>query len=578
MRWKRFGIWESITWAEYGANARAVGCALLERGYKRGDRVAILSDNRPEWAYADQGAQGAGLIPVGLYTTEPAAELARLLNECGARLLFVENDEQLHKALAALPEVPALDLIVYFDDRGLHAFSHAKVIGFAALLSAGRAFAERHPARWDEEVAKALPADIAAIVFTAGLTGAPKSVLLTHANLLFQQDAMARLYPGQAGDEQLSLLPLGHVLERTFALLRPFDHGAVINFGEGPAALAENLREVSPHVLLAVPRVWEKLHAAVTMAIGDATGFQKWGYRTALNIGYRLADLELSRQPVPGGLAFLHAVARFAILNRVRGMIGLRRARLALCATAPLAPSLTRWYRALGVPMAELYGQAECAGVAAGQAPADAKPGAVGKALPGTEVTLAPNGEVLVRGPHVFAGYLNRPELDAATLRDGWLHTGDTGTLDGEGHLTLTGRTADRMVTAAGHAIAPGRIESLLRASPYIAEAVLIGDGRGHLACVVAIEHEQAAKYAASRNIAFTSFASLAQAPELVALIGEEIEAVNRDAAEHERIRRFHLLDAPLAPDDAEMSPVLKLRRHLIARKHDAAIEAMYRD
>jgi long-chain acyl-CoA synthetase len=578
MRWKRYGIWEDITWSAYADSVRATACALLALGINRGDRVGIIANARPEWPYIDLGAMGVGAIAVGIYTTDAPRQVAWLANDSGARVLFVENDEQLDKVMSVLDAMPAVEHVVYLDPRGLHAFSHPKVLSFDEFLARGRVFAERHPGRWEEEVKGARPDDVAIIIYTSGTTGQPKGAMLTHRNLIFQMGAMEHLAPGREGDDQLSFLPLSHIVERYFTVYRPLDHGAVVNIGEGMGALADNLREVAPQVMMAVPRIWEKLYSAVTMAIAESSPLGQFGYRTALNIGFQVADCRLAKRTPPAGLKAMYGLARLLVLNRVRTLIGMRRARLLISGAAPISPDLIRWYYALGLDMVEAYGQTECTGHATSYTRNEAKVGTVGRAIAGSEVKLGEQGEILVKGPHVFAGYFNQPEKTAEVVRDGWLHTGDVGMFDGDGYLTVTDRLKDIIVTAGGKNITPSEIETRLKFSPYISDAVVIGDRRKYLTCLIMIDHDTVVKYAQDQNIPFTSFASLARSPEVRQLIGREVEAVNRDFARVENIRRFELIDVQLGAEDEELTPTLKLKRKAVNERFRDLIEKMYEE
>ncbi len=576
MRWKNLGIWNSISWQAYADAARAAGCAMLAAGCRRGDKVAILANNRPEWCYVEFGAQGAGLVPVGIYPTDSAAQLEHLLNDCAARLLFVEDEEQLDKALSVLDRSPSVEKIIYFDASGLHAFSHPKVLSFESFSAEGRKHHEHRPLQWEVEIAASRPEDVALIIYTSGSTGQPKGAMLSHRNLIFQMGAMERLSPGMEGDDQLSFLPMSHIVERYFTAYRPLDHGAIVNIGEGMPALLENLREVKPHVMMAVPRVWEKLYSAITMAIADATPFAQWGYRTALNVGYQVADCRLAHKTIPFSLRIKHFLARISVLNRVLTMTGLSRARVLISGAAPISPDVIRWYLALNLSMVEAYGQTECTGHATSYIRGEEKAGTVGKAVSGTEVRLAGNGEILVKGPHVFVGYLNQAARTAETVVDGWLHTGDIGAMDSDGYLTITDRLKDIIVTAGGKNVTPSEIETRLKFSPYISDVVVVGDRRPYLACLVMIDHESVVKYAQEKDLPFTNFSSLTRSPEVRSLIQGEIDTVNRDFARAEGIRRFALLDTELTAEDEEMTPTLKLKRKVVAAKYRDLIESMY--
>ena len=578
MRWKRFGIWEEVSWADYAAKVRGCGAALMSRGFRRGDSIAVLSETRPDWLFLDFGAQSAGCIAVGIYTTDAARQAAYIVNDCAARLLFVDNEEQLDKALAVIETAPGLENIVCLDETAMRGVSHPKVISFAALLKEGESFDKGNPGRLDAEITRASREDVALVIYTSGTTGPPKGVMLSHGNLLFQMEAMERLCPGRQGDEQLSFLPLSHIVERYFTVYRPLNHGAAVNIGDGINALAEDLRQVAPDVMMAVPRVWEKLYSSVAMAISDSTLAGRWGYKLALGLGAKAAERRLAGKPLPLGLGAAYQTARLLVLNRVRGMTGLGNARLLISGAAPISPDLIRWYSALGIDMVEAYGQTECTGHATSYGKGEARPGTVGKAVAGSQLRLSEAGEILIKGPHVFPGYLNNPEKTAEAVREGWLHTGDVGTISADGYVTILDRLKDIIVTSGGKNITPSEIESRLKFSPYISDAVIIGDRRNYLTCLVMMDADTVMKFAQEANIPFTNFASLARAPEIRALIQREIDAVNADFARVESIRKFELIGVQLTADDEELTPTLKLKRQRVAERFKPLIDGMYRD
>ena len=578
LRWKNLGIWNDIPWSDYADAVRATGCALLAAGCRRGDRVAILSATRPEWCFVEFGAQGVGVHSVGIHATDSAAQLAWMVNECAVRILFVQDQEQLEKALSVLDQMPGIEKMVYFDASGLHAFAHPKVLAFDAFRNSGRVFHDANPARWETEVQLARPDDVATIAYTPGTTGQPKGVMLSHRNLLFQVEAMQRLCPSPEGDDQLSFLSMSHIVERCFSVYRPLEHGAVVHMGKGLPTLIDNLREIAPHVMMAVPRVWEKLHASVTIAIADSTPLARWAYGRALQLGYRVVALRQAGQPLPMGLKTAYFFARIFVLNRVLSLIGLRRARMLASGAAPISPDIVRWFMALNLPMVETYGQTECTGNASSHAAGRARPGTVGEAIAGTRIKLAADGEILVQGPHVFLGYLNQPARTSQMVVNGWLRTGDIGRLDEDGQLTITDRLNGVVVTSSGKRVAPSAIEAQLKSSPYIADAIVIGHGRPYLSCLVIIDHENVAKRAREMKLAFTNFSSLARAAEVRGLVQLEIDRVNGDFAKAENIRRFELIDAEIGLLAPELTATLQLRRGLVTEKYRAMVEALYAD
>ncbi len=578
MRWKQLGIWDDISWRSYAEAAMAVGCALLANGARRGDRLVVLSDGRPQWCQAEFGAMGVGVLSVGLAANDSAAQVAVSVNDCAARWLLVQDQEQLYKVLSVLAEMPSIEKIVYFDGTGLHAFTHSQVSRFDAFLAQGQQYHQQHPQRWDTELHAGCADDAATVVYTSGSTGAAKAVVLSHRNLMFQLQAMELACPGMAGDEQLSFLSMAGVVERCFSVYRALQHGAVVHFGKGLPTLMENLREVSPQVVLAVPRVGEKLYATVMMGIAQGTAAQRWAFHRALELGHQVGECRVAGQAVPLGLALRHSVAARLVLDRVRSQIGLRRARALVSVAAPMAPELVRWFRALGLSLVEVYGLTECAGVATFNRPGDKNAGTMGQAVPGTELKVADDGEILLRSPQVFSHYLNQPGLTQAVRQDGWLRTGDMGRIDSDGCLTVTARRQDAITAANGSVVNPSELEANLKLSPYIADAIVVGGATSPLACLLMIEHDAVARYAGEKNLVFTSYASLTRSAEVRQLLQLEVERVNRDLAPALRLRNFGLADTEITVLDVEMTPTLQLRRRLVLQKYDVLVRSLHAD
>lgn len=575
LRWKHLGIWNDITWSDYADAARAVGLGLLAAGARRGDRVLVLSDVRPEWCHVEFGALGVGVQSVGLFHTDSAEHLARVARDSAARWLFVQDQEQLDKALAVLADMPAIEKIVHFDGSGLHALVHPLVQGFEDFLETGRAHHTQHPALWEAEVRRAAPADVATIVTTAGRTGTPKCVQLTHANLMFQLQALGSLCPAQPGDDQLGFLSPGYVVERYFSMYRALTEDIVVHLGKGLPTLLDNLREVTPQVVMAVPRVWEKLYATVTLAIAEGTPLQRRAYQWAIGLGGQLRDCRAAGQTPPSGLAMRHAWADRLVLRRVRALIGLGRARQLVCCAAPISPELVQWFEALGLQMVEAYGQAECSGVATLAPAGKGQAGTVGPALPGTAVRVAPEGQILVQGPHVFAGYLGPVGDDGLRVIDGWLHTGDRGELDAQGQLRVADRMQASIPLAGAGPVSPAGIESRLKLSPYIADALVVGQA-GQLGCLLLIEPETVQRHVAQQQLVITGFANLARADAVRALIQQEVDRVNRELGAATRLARFALIDTDISVHDPEMTPTLQLRRRMVLDRHRALVEGLF--
>jgi long-chain acyl-CoA synthetase len=577
MREKKLGLWQTVTWADWRARARAVASALHAAGFRPGDVASVLANTMPEWCYADMGILCAGGVSSGIYPTDSAKQVEYLVNDSRTRVLFVEDDEQLDKALAVRERCPTLETIVIFDMEGLGDFSDPMCVSFAKFLAAGEAHAAGRAALWDEMVASRGPEDLAILVYTSGTTGPPKGAMLSHRNLVTQMRHCMDVLSWHAGDERLAFLPMCHVAERVAGAYYAIATGTVSNYAERPETALEDIREVQPTLFGAVPRVWERLYSAVTLALKDATPLEQRAYRLAIAAGYRLADARLERRQ-PGLAARLaFRLAYWLVLRNIRVMIGIDRCRWLFTGAAPIAPDLIRWYLALGVSMYEVYGQTENCGLATVM-PADAiKLGTVGKPVPYGEVTVSPAGEILIRGDFVFMGYLNQPAKTAETIdREGWLHTGDVGLADNEGYIRITDRMKDIIITAGGKNITPSEIENQLKFSPYISDAVVIGDRRPYLTCLVMIDRETVEKFAQDSAVPFTDYASLCRRQEVRDLIWGEIEKVNANFARVETIKRFYLIEQQLSAEDEELTPTMKLKRKFVNEKYRSEIEAMY--
>jgi len=574
-REKDLGIWRATSWRQYGERARATGMGLIKLGLGRGEVVSILAETVPEWLYADMGTMGAGGVSNGIYPTDSAKQVDYILNDSRSRFLFVENEEQLDKFIEVRERCPRIDKVFVFDMEGLANFKDPLVMPFDELLALGHEHDAAHPGLWEERIAASGADELALLVYTSGTTGPPKGVMLSHRNVIFQVRNADAFIPLGADDEQLAFLPLCHIAERTFTSFLPLRSGAIANFAESVETVPENIREVAPTIFFAVPRIWERFYSGIAIRMKEATWIGRTAYQWALGIGLKVAEAELAgRQPSPL-LKAAHRVADFLVLDNIKRAIGLHRVGFAGTGAAPIAPDLIKWYRALGVDLREVYGQTENCGLATGM-PNRIKLGTVGITAPNTELKVSPDGEILLKGPHVFMGYLNQPEKTAETLRDGWLHTGDVGYVDNEGYIKITDRMKDIIITAGGKNITPSEIENQLKLSPYISDAVVIGDQRKFLSCLIMIDYDNVAKHAQDSNVPFTDFTSLCRSREVNELIWLEIERVNQGFARVETIKKFRLIEQQLTAEDDELTPTMKLKRKLVNEKYRGMIDGMY--
>jgi long-chain acyl-CoA synthetase len=575
LRKKDRGIWNEVTWRELERRARHVGMGLAAIGFAAGDRAAVLAETGADWAYADLGILGAGGVSVGIYPTSAPGQVAYVLRDCGATVLFVENEEQLDKALEARAECPDLRRIVVFDMTGLRDLADPMCESFASLIERGEQYDRAHQGAWQAGIAAIGGDDLAVLVYTSGTTGPPKGAMLNHRTVLFQIVNGTALLGQHAGDERLAFLPMCHVAERVAGFYQALYSGTISNYAESVETIAENLREVQPTVQGAVPRFWERFHSRVTIAVHDATWLQRLAYRWAIRVGQRRADARLAGRRAPLFVAIAYRLAYWLVLRNIRREIGIDRLRWAFIGAAPTSPELIRWYLALGVDFLEVYGLTECAGLVAAMPASAIRLSTVGRPVPYGEVAVSSAGELLIRGAHVFQGYWNKPEQTTEALRDGWLHTGDVGAIE-DGYVRVSDRLKDVIITSAGKNVTPSEIESALKFSPYIADAVVIGDRRRYLTCLVMIDHENVEKWAQDNAVPFTSFTSLARADAVRRLIETEVGRINERFASVEQIRSFRLIEQKLEPEDPELTPTMKLRRAFVHQKYAALIETMY--
>ncbi len=573
-REKHLGIWQAYSWADYLAHARLIGMGLRALGLQKGDVISILSEDSKEWMYCDMAAQCLGAISSGVYTTDSASQLAYLVNDSRSKFLFVENEEQLDKFLEVAGQMPSLLKVIIFDREGLHGFAHEKCLFLSDLYDLGR----RHD---DEEVFNSAidavqASDVAVLIYTSGTTGQPKGVMLTQENIMAGMEASLYGLPFQSRAEQLCFLPLCHILERIVSLYTPLVVSSTVNFAESPETVFDNLREVSPHGFVAVPRVWEKIYSRVLLLAQESTLVGRWAFAQALKAGQARAVYLLAGQPVPAGTALRYRIWDFLVLANLRRMLGMDRITRGLTGAAPISPELLKWYHAIGVPLYEGFGMSETTGVATINLPEANRTGSVGRANPGVQVRIAEDGEIQVKGLNVFSGYLNKNDKTAeAFTMDGWLRTGDVGRID-DGFVTITGRMKDIIITAGGKNITPAEIESRLKFSHYISDAVVIGDRRKYLTCLIMIDQENVEKYAQDHKVPFSDFRSLCRAEPVLDLIRREVEAVNKEFARVEQIKDFRLIDVLLTAEDEELTATMKLKRATVETRHKALIDAMY--
>ncbi|WP_372887418.1 long-chain fatty acid--CoA ligase [Shimia sp.] len=576
-REKDLGIWKSYSWEDYWTRAKWIGMGLRKLGLKRGEVVSILSEDRKEWAYFDMGIQCVGGIASGVYTTDSAAQLTYLVKDSDSRFLIVENEEQLDKFLTHEDEMPGLLKVIILEDEGLHDLDHPRCMMIDALYEIGQAADAEAPGVFEAEIEKAQPQDTALLIYTSGTTGMPKGAMLANENIMAAIEAGARRLQCLESDNQLCFLPLCHILERDVSIYFPLAAKCVVNFAESPQTVFNNLQEVSPNTFTAVPRVWEKIYSQVLILVQEATPAGRAAYAMAMKAGAKRAEYLLAGKPVPAGVAARFWLWDRLVLRNLRRMLGFDKMRRGGTGAAPISPELLKWYWSIGVPLVEGYGMTETAGLATMNTRHENSLGTIGRPIPGYDIRIAEDGEIQTKGLNNFQGYWRNNEKTAETFTDdGWLRTGDVGRIDDNGYVTITGRLKDIIITAGGKNITPAEIESRLKFSHYISDAVIIGDRRKYLTALIMIDQENVEKYAQDLKVPFSNFASLCAAKEVKALIGAEVQAVNKEFARVEQIKDFRLIDVLLTAEDEELTATMKLKRSYVEKRHAHLIEDMY--
>ncbi|RLB33663.1 MAG: long-chain fatty acid--CoA ligase, partial [Deltaproteobacteria bacterium] len=525
----------------------------------------------------DIGIQSAGGTAVGIYATNAWQQVEYVINNSESKFFFVENEEQLDKWLKFRDNAPMLKKVIVWDLEGLRHFRDPMVMTYQDFLEMGKKKAEEDPELIKKRMEEIQPEDISMLIYTSGTTGPPKGAMLTHKNLTWMGRAITHDNPMNDKDEVLSFLPLCHVFEQLFSVLGHITHGYVVNFIESPDTVADNMMEVSPTVGYAVPRIWEKYYSTIYIRMSDATWFKRLVFHLALKIGRKRATLKMDFNKVPLYLEALYWMAYFAVFRKLKERLGFDRMRIAYSGAAPISPDVLRFFQSIGVNLVEGYGQTEGTGVTCVSRVGYVKFGTVGPPLTGTEVRIAEDGEILVRSPSVFKGYFKNPEATEEALKDGWLHSGDVGEIDEDGYLKITDRKKDIIVTAGGKNITPQFIENKLKFSPYINDAVVIGDRRKYLTCLIMIDEDNVVKYAQDNKIQFSTYKDLTTAPQIRKLIQGEVDKVNEELARVEQIKKFTILPKKLYEEDGEVTPTMKVKRKFVNEAFFDLIEAMYR-
>ena len=576
LREKDLGIWQRTSWDEYWGHVCFFALGLRRLGLKPGDKLSILGDNCREWLYADLATQCSSAVSIGIYPTDVSSQVRYILHNSESSFVVAKDQEQVDKILETRGSLPGLKKIIVVDMKGLRRYKDPMIVSFKDVEALGKSAHEQEPHLFEDLVNSTREEDVAIIVYTSGTTGQPKGAMMSHRNILAMIRGLSQVLAFSPSDSFVSVLPLCHIAERMFSLIFPMWAGCTVNFAESVATLQEDLSEISPTAFLSVPRIWEKMHSSIMIRMQDSGFFKRWVFKAMLPIGMRVAQLKLHRNSVPLHWKMLYGLAYLLLFRPLRNHLGLLEAHIFVSGAAPLSPDLTKFYHALGIPVREAYGLTESTGISFMPRNGEIKIGNVGKPIPGVEFKIAEDGEILLRGDAVFEGYYGNPAATGSAIIDGWLHTGDVGEIDRDGDLRITDRKKDIIITAGGKNIAPSELENRLKFSPYIKEAIVIGDRRKYLTCLIQIELENVEHWAQINRIPYTNYKSLATHPEVNKLIQAEVDKANSNFARVETVKRFIILDKELDQDDEELTATMKVKRAIIEKKFKNLIESMY--
>ena len=584
MREKEYGIWQIVTWAEYADQVRRFALGLAALGFRRGDKLAVIGDNRRRLYFAQLAAQSLGGISLAVYQDSIASELGYVLEHAETKIIVAENEEQVDKLFEIRERLADVEKVVFDDPRGLELVDDPWLAPFPDVQAMGDAFGREHPEYFERELAAGKGTDTATLCYTSGTTGAPKGAMLTNDNLLSSVDESKVAEDWRVGDELISYLPMAWVGDSWLSVAAAVRFGLTINCPENRETMRRDFREIGVNVMVAPPAYWEGMLTRVQVLMDEADWLKRGIFRKFMEVAVRVERMRQAGEPVPAGLALWNTVGEWLVRRPLRDLLGFTRVRRAYTGGAPLGPDTFDFIRAMGLNLKQLYGMTETSSACVYQPDGEASSETVGRPLASTEIRISESGEILLRGPQMFHGYYKNEKATSDTLDpDGWLATGDAGFLDDRGHLRVIDRAKDVSHLSDGTMFAPQFLENKLKFSPYIKEAVTLGKDRGYVAAIVNIDLEAMENWAERKGVAYTGYQDLSQKDEVYDLIHGEVERINRSLETDStlagaRIRRFLILNKELDADDGEITRTRKIRRGVIADRYRALIEALYGD
>ena len=572
---KLYGVWQPITWREYAGRVRDVAHGLASLGVARGEAVAVLGDNRPEWLISELAAQSIGAAVVGIYPTSLDEEIVHIVTVADARVVVAEDQEQVDKLQKVKPQLPHLETVAYYDPHGLETYDEPWLVEFTGIEERGRAWAQDHEGWFEVEVEKGQPDDIAVVCTTSGTTSKPKLGQLTHRNLLSMADNLTSVDPLDSKDRFVSFLPLAWIGEQMIAVACGLSHGMTLSFPEDASTQRSDMREIGPHVMFSPPRIWESMLSEVQVRIDEAGWLKRRIFGIGYDIGDRTAERRVRGERIGIGSRVLAKVADWVALRPVRDQLGLARIQRCYTGGAPLGPDVFRFFHAIGVNLKQIYGQTEICGIAVLHHDDDVRFHSVGVPIPETDLKISDSGEILLRSPSVFVGYVGNETATAEAIDDeGWLHTGDAGYLD-DGQLVVIDRAKDVLTSKDGTRFSSAFIENKLKFSPYVEEAVVFGTDE--ITAMITIDAMTVGSWAENEHLTYTTYTDLAAKTEVYDLVIDEVHRANADLPDAIKVKRFLLLFKQLDPDDDEITRTRKVRRNVIAERYAELISALER-
>lgn len=576
LREKDYGIWQSTSWDEYLQHTRYFCQGLVSLGLMPDDTVAIIGDNRPEWIYAELASQAAGAKSIGIYQDAVVQEMIYVITHAQVKFIVVEDQEQVDKILEMWDDLTGVQNVIYYDPKGLRNYTEEFLLYFPDVEKIGASYERDNPGWFESSVAQGKADDVAILSTTSGTTGNPKLAMITHRNLISMGHNLMEIDPLLPEDRFVSFLPMAWIGEQMMSFACSLQQGFTLNFPEQPETALANVREIGPHSMFSPPRIWENLVSQVLVKMEDSSRFKRRCYDWAMQAGYEMADLRFRKEAPDFKQRMKYRLADWLVFQTIKDHLGLRHLKRAYTGGAALGPDVFRFFHALGVNLKQIYGQTEASGISVLHRDGDIKFQTVGTPVTGTEVRITESGEIQLKSESIFAGYYNNLEDTAETLVDGWLHSGDAGYFDEDGHLIVIDRAKDVMTLHDGTKFSPQFIENKLKFSPYVKEAVVFGGDWPFVAAMLNIDMENTGKWAENNHIAYTTYTDLAQKPEVYALVRQQVETANSDLPEAARIQRFLLLHKELDADDAELTRTRKVRRGFVAQRYDDIISALY--